>query len=48
MNAFLIGLAPVMGAWFVGLSVMRSSDALVATAPGVLPSFNPMTRVGVF
>ena len=35
------------GDWFVGLSEMSRRLAWLATAAGVLPSFNPITRVGV-
>lgn len=36
------------GDWFVGFSETPRPLALVWTAPGVLPSFRPITRVGVF
>ena len=42
------GLRRLYGDWLVGLRETLFSPALARTASSVRPSFNPMTRVGVF
>jgi hypothetical protein len=42
------GLRRLYGDWLVGFSETLSSPALARTESSVRPSFNPITRVGVF
>ena len=43
-----VGLRGPYGLWFVGLSEMSCSLALLEIASGLRPNLRPMTLVGVF